>query len=76
MANVFIEIDADVCIGIGKCEELEPNAVDLGDDGISRVRAGIALPRERAEKIVKRCPSGAISITGDAPGDAPVADPA
>jgi ferredoxin len=76
VGNVFIEIDADVCIGIGKCEELEPNAVDLGDDGVSRVREGIALPRERAEKIVKRCPSGAITIVDDAPDDAPVADPA
>ncbi len=76
MGNVFVAIDADVCIGIGKCEELEPNAVDLGDDGISRPREGIALPRERAEKIVKRCPSGAISIVGDAPDAAPVADPA
>ncbi|MFN8187883.1 MAG: (4Fe-4S)-binding protein [Gaiellales bacterium] len=76
MGNVFIEIDADVCIGIGKCEELEPNAVDLGDDGVSRPREGIALPRERAEKIVKRCPSGAISIVADAPEDARVADPA
>lgn len=75
MSNVFIVIDEEQCIGIGKCEELEPNAVELGDDGVSRPRE-VALPRERAEKIVRRCPSGAISIAGDAPDDAPVADPA
>jgi ferredoxin len=76
MDNVFVTIDADVCIGIGKCEELEPHAVELGDDGVSRPLPAIALPRERAEKIVKRCPSGAISIAGPAPDDTPVADPA
>ena len=76
MNNVFVTIDPDVCIGIGKCEELEPNAVELGDDGVSRPLAGIAIPRERAEKIVKRCPSGAIEIAGPASADAPVAEPA
>jgi ferredoxin len=76
MPNVFVTIDPDVCIGIGKCEELEPNAVELGDDGVSRPLPGIALPQERAEKILRRCPSGAISIAGEAPDDAPVADPA
>lgn len=75
MGNVFIAIDADICIGIGKCEELEPGAVELGDDGISRVNEGIALPLDRAERLVKRCPSGAITIAGEAPDDAPVAGP-
>ena len=74
--KVFVQIDPDVCIGVGKCEELEPNAVELGDDGISRPLPGVALPQERAEAIVKNCPSGAISIAGSAPEDAPEADPA
>jgi ferredoxin len=74
--KVFVHIDPDVCIGVGKCEEVEPNAVELGDDGISRPLPGIALPKERAEVIVKNCPSGAISIAGPAPEDAPEADPA
>lgn len=74
--NVFVAIDPDVCVGVGKCEELEPNAVELGDDGVSRPHPGIALPEERAERICNTCPSGAISIAGSAPDDAPVADPA
>jgi ferredoxin len=74
--NVFVAIDPDVCIGVGKCEELEPNAVELGDDGLSRPLAGVALPEDRAERICNNCPSGAISIAGPAPDDAPVAEPA
>ena len=72
--NVFVEIDDDICVGVGKCEELEPNAVELGDDGLSRPLPGVALPQERAEAICKNCPSGAISIAGPAPDDAPVAE--
>jgi ferredoxin len=52
--KVFIAIDPDVCIGVGKCEELEPYAVELGEDGISRPLPGIALPRERAGGFARR----------------------
>ncbi len=73
--NVLVQIDPDVCIGAGRCEELEPNAVELGDDGISRPLPGVALTQERAEKICTNCPSGAISIAGPAPDDVPLAEP-
>jgi ferredoxin len=72
--KVFVHIDPDVCVGVGRCEDVEPNAVELGDDGISRPLPRIALPQERAEVICNNCPSGAISIAGPAPDDAPVAD--
>jgi len=74
--KVFIAIDQDVCVGVGKCEELEPNAVELGDSAVSRPLPGIALTRERAEQLVKNCPSGAISVAGPAPDGAPLAEPA
>jgi ferredoxin len=76
MDKVFISIDHDVCVGVGKCEELEPNAVELGDSAVSTPLPGIALTTERAERLVKNCPSGAISIAGPAPDDAPLAEPA
>jgi ferredoxin len=76
MSNVFITIDADLCVGVGRCEELEPNAVELGDNPVSVPHEGLALPLERAERLVKGCPSGAIAIAGPAPEDTPVADPA
>ena len=72
MDKVFIAIDPDICVGVGKCEELEPDAVDLGDNAISTPLPGIALTVERAERLVKNCPSGAISIAGPAPDDAPL----
>jgi ferredoxin len=75
MDKVFIAIDQDLCVGVGKCEELEPDAVDLGDNPVSSPRPGIALTPERAERLVKNCPSGAISIAGPAPDDAPVPEP-
>lgn len=74
--KVFIAIDPDVCVGVGKCEELEPYAVELGDDGVSHPLAGLALTEERADRLCTNCPSGAISIAGPAPDDAPLADPA
>ena len=73
--KVFIAIDPDICVGVGKCEELEPNAVDLGNNPVSTPLPGIALPLERAEAMVKNCPSGAISIAGPAPDDAQLAEP-
>jgi ferredoxin len=76
MGKVFIAIDQDICVGVGKCEELEPNAVDLGNNAVSTPLPGIALTLERAERLVKSCPSGAISIAGDAPEDAELAEPA
>jgi ferredoxin len=76
MAKVFIAIDQDVCVGVGRCEELEPNAVELGNNPTSSPLPGIALTQERAEILVKNCPSGAISIAGPAPDDAPLAEPA
>lgn len=74
--KVFIHIDQDICIGVGKCEELEPNAVELGDDGISAPLPGIALTEERAERVCTNCPSGAITVAGPAPDDAPLAETA
>jgi ferredoxin len=76
MEKVFVTIDQDLCVGVGRCEEVEPNAVELGDNPTSQPRPGIALTRERAEIIVRNCPSSAISIAGPAPDDAPLAETA
>ena len=40
-----------------------------------RRQSNARVPLERAEAMVKNCPSGAISIAGPAPDDAPVAEP-
>ena len=65
--SVAIAIDDLLCIGIGVCVETEPDAVILGDDGVSRPVDHVRLPRERALLLCKLCPSGAISIRPEEP---------
>ena len=65
--RVAIEIDDLLCVGIGVCVDTEPDAVILGDDGVSRPVKHVRLPRERALLLCKLCPSGAISIPSDEP---------
>lgn len=60
---VTVEIDQDVCVGVGQCELLEDRVFRLDDDeGVSVVVGDGRLPRRRAEIVVDKCPSGAISI--------------
>ncbi len=64
---VRISLDAEVCIGVGQCELLEPTVFVLDDDeGISMLVGSAHLVPERAELVVNRCPSGAIRIAEDA----------
>ena len=51
--------------GIGACVTAEPDAFDLGDEGISTPVAGVRLPLERAQHVCRECPSGAISIVAE-----------
>jgi ferredoxin len=62
MDLVGIAIDQGRCVGIGRCEELEPDAVEVGGDARSSPRSGVMLPRARAEALRSECPTGAISI--------------
>ncbi|MEM7286705.1 MAG: ferredoxin [Actinomycetota bacterium] len=64
--SVRLTVDRDVCIGVGQCELLEPDVFRLDDDEeLAEVIGEGALPRDRAEAIVDRCPSGAIAIVGE-----------
>ena len=65
--QVAIEIDENRCVGIGVCIDTEPDAVILGDEGISRPVEHARLARARAQKLCDLCPSGAISIRSDEP---------
>ena len=60
---VRVAVDSERCIGGGQCEMLAPE-VFLVDDGtaISSVIGPGALPLDRAEVVVHRCPGAAISI--------------
>ncbi len=60
---VTMRIDRDACVGVGQCELLEPDVFRLDDDdGISVVIGDGRLPRARAEVVVEKCPSAAITI--------------
>lgn len=61
--RVELTVDRNVCIGVGQCELLEPEVFRLGDDDeLAEVIGDATLPRDRAEAVVDRCPSGAIAI--------------
>lgn len=61
--RVRLTVDRDVCIGVGQCELLEPDVFRLDDDDELAVIIGDGtLPRERADVVVDKCPSGAIAI--------------
>ena len=63
---VTVELDHEVCVGVGQCELLESAVFRLDDDeGISTVIGDGRLPRRRAEIVVDKCPSSAISIRKD-----------
>ena len=69
---VGVAVDAVRCIGGGQCEMLEPEVFLLDDDeAVSSVIGSGALPRERAEVVVHRCPGAAISIVDPADASEP-----
>ena len=69
---VRVAVDEERCIGGGQCEMLEPAVFLLDDETIiSSVIGSGALPRDRAEVVVHRCPGAAVSIVGSAGGSGP-----
>lgn len=64
-----VHVDASVCAGFGVCLGLSPDVFELHDDGYAIVRVGL-VPQE-LEGVVRQaanqCPSGAISLSEDAP---------
>jgi ferredoxin len=66
---VRVRVDSQVCAGFGACLGLSPEVFELHDDGYAIVRVG-EVPKELEAAVrtaVSQCPSGAISISDDAP---------
>jgi ferredoxin len=61
--RVTMEIDQTLCIGAGRCEQLDPDAFTVGDDGVATVDPTATFTLERANELCTRCPSGAIGIS-------------
>lgn len=64
---IKVVVDAEVCIGGGQCEMLEAEVFLVDEDtSIAAVLGDAMLPSDRAETVIDRCPSGAISIVPEA----------
>jgi ferredoxin len=62
-----VQVDHDLCIGFGVCNDNLPEVFDLDEYGFSRPRADGAVPRPleaRARDAVATCPARAISEVG------------
>ena len=60
MCRYRLEIDRSLCSGYGICEAVAPDAIELADDGVARLRTA-ELGREEALEAVASCPTGAIT---------------
>ncbi len=58
---VHLNIDPDSCIGSGECVALDPDAMELDEQGTAHVRIS-ELEERRAKDICDACPVGALSI--------------
>jgi ferredoxin len=58
---VTLVVDDDLCVGIGRCEQLEPEAIQVQEDGLAHPTP-VQLLRARAQELCDQCPAAAISI--------------
>lgn len=62
--SLRIEIDPDACEGNGACVQFVPEALELGDDDVLRLRL-LVLPaelEERARAAARSCPRQALTV--------------
>ncbi len=61
--TVQLHVDAEACIAGGQCEMLEPEVFEIDEDTAVAVIIGDGMvSKDRAEILMDRCPSGAITI--------------
>ena len=64
--TVTVALNAEVCLGVGSCELLQPDQFRIDDDtAIAELVGDGTMSRVDAELVVDRCPSGALSIADD-----------
>lgn len=59
--NVRVIVDTDACIGSGECVAVDAEAMEIDATGTARVTID-AMEEERAQKICRACPVGALSV--------------
>jgi ferredoxin len=71
---MFITIDADKCMGHGRCYSVAPDLLTDDEEGFVAQRGQCwEVPeglREQAEDAVNACPESAIALPETAPADA------
>ena len=61
--SVVVVLNAEVCIGVGNCELLQPAHFRIDDDtAVAEMIGDGAMSPKAADELVDRCPSGALSI--------------
>jgi ferredoxin len=58
--NVRLIVDHDSCIGSAECVALDPEAIQLDNDGLAQPLLPV-LDAERAQRLCDVCPIGALS---------------
>lgn len=57
---VELYVDQDHCVGMGRCEVVEPDVFEIDDDAVSQVIGCGVFTEERAKYVMFECPTGAI----------------
>jgi ferredoxin len=60
-----LHVDRDICYGAAECVKAAPQAFALDDDGFVVALDVDALDEETLRAVVRRCPSGALSLEPD-----------
>ena len=56
-----IVIDQSLCSGFGVCADLAPDVIEVGPDGLARLRVGTSADPKVLEAEAQ-CPMGAIAV--------------
>ena len=59
--SVRVIVDTDACIGSGECVAVDAEAMEIDETGTARVTID-TMDEERAQRICRSCPVGALSI--------------
>ena len=54
---VHVIVDPDACIGSAECVAFDPDAIELDEHGVARIRI-VELEADRANELVDACPVG------------------
>lgn len=59
MTTWRIELDESLCSGMGDCARIAPDVIEVGDDGLARLRSGVSDDPDVLE-AVRACPMAAL----------------